>query len=149
MDRISRDQLIVDITSLVAERSTCTRAHVGAVLTREGRILSTGYVGAPSRIEHCNLETCSPDQPCTRTVHAEANAIAWAARKGISTEGSTLYTTMSPCIECAKLIINAGIDKVIFMERYRDLNPLGLLVASGILIKEWKDGKMKKHWRDE
>lgn len=134
MERISRDRLLMDVALLFKERSTCLRRKVGAVLAREGRILSTGYGGAPAGVEHCSTENCTPDRPCLRTIHAEANAIAWAARSGIATVASTLYTTASPCIECAKLLINAGIWRVVYSEEYRDTTPILLLESVGIVV---------------
>ena len=132
MERISRDRLLMDVALLFKARATCLRRKVGAVLARDGRILSTGYGGAPAGVDHCTPETCSPDKPCLRTIHAEANAVAWAARSGIATEPSTLYTTASPCIECAKLLINAGIQRVVYDEEYRDTAPILLLEGLGI-----------------
>jgi len=96
-----------------------------------------GYNGAPSGLPHCTEETCGPDHPCTRTVHAEANVIAFAAKRGISTDGSTLYTTVSPCNDCAKLIINAGVRSVLFWESYRDLEPVQLMREAGILVEQY------------
>ncbi|MHA1806805.1 MAG: deoxycytidylate deaminase, partial [Candidatus Thorarchaeota archaeon] len=118
--RFSRDELLGNIAKLVARRSTCLRSSVGALLAREGRIISMGYNGAPAGMRHCEPETCGPGEQCTRTVHAEANAIAFAAKTGIETNGSTLYTTHSPCNDCAKLLINAGICRVIYWEAYHD-----------------------------
>jgi len=89
-------------------------------LVKDRRIISSGYCGAPTRQPHCDSSNCNPDNPCKRTVHAEANTIAFAAKHGISTNGCYLYTTLSPCIDCAKLLVNAGIEAVFFLERYRD-----------------------------
>ncbi|WP_455363559.1 deoxycytidylate deaminase [[Eubacterium] cellulosolvens] len=130
--RLSRDEVLVKHAALVAERSTCLRSQVGAVIAREGRIISTGYNGTPSGMPHCTPTDCGPDHPCTKTVHAEANAIAFAARYGIKVEGSTLYTQISPCNDCAKLIINSGIRRVVFQDYYRDGQPLVLLADAGV-----------------
>ena len=124
---------------LIARRSTCRRKQVGAILVRNWREIASGYVGAPSGFGHCSQQNCSLHKPCTRTVHAEANAIAWSAREGIPTFGSAMYTTLSPCNECAKLIINAGIQSVIFDELYRDQKPLVLLKMAGITVHKWSD----------
>ena len=132
LTRFSRDELLGNIAKLVARRSTCLRSSVGAVLAREGRIISMGYNGAPAGMPHCEPETCGPDGGCIRTVHAEANAIAFAAKTGIETDGSTLYTTLSPCNDCAKLLINAGIARVIYWEAYHDAEPLHLLRDTGV-----------------
>lgn len=120
MDRITRDELWVGLAILLAGRSTCERKHVGCVVTVEGRAVATGYNGAPSKMEHCTTHGCDTDESgaCIRTVHAEAATISWAARKGVALEGGTLYCTLSPCKSCAKLIINAGIQRVVFVERY-------------------------------
>lgn len=135
--RINRDELLGNIAKLVARRSTCLRLSVGAVLAQDGRIISMGYNGAPAGMDHCEPGTCGPDQVCERTVHAEANCIAFAAKTGIETDGATLYTTHSPCTDCAKLLINSGIEKIIFWEKYRDLEPLNLLREAGVKVEQY------------
>ncbi len=132
LKRFSRDELLLEIAKLVAKRATCLRASVGAVLAFDGRIVSMGYNGAPAGMPHCSEMNCAVEQTCTRTVHAEANTIAFAAKSGIATQGATLYTTHSPCNDCAKLIINAGIVKVIYWQEYRDETPLLLLEEAGV-----------------
>ncbi len=134
MERISRDTMMMRIALVVAERSTCQRRKVGAVLARDGRIISLGYAGAPAGQPHCSAEICDLSKPCTRTIHAEMNAIAYAARAGVSTEGSTLYCTLSPCIDCAKVIISAGIPRVVYYEHYRATEGMVFLMNSGIDI---------------
>ena len=106
MDRPTRDETTMYVAQAIAERGTCCRLRVGAVICRDGRILATGYNGAPAGMPHCEHEK-GDDTPCEVTVHAEANAIAFAARHGVRTEGAELHTTHSPCLTCAKLIINA------------------------------------------
>ena len=135
LKRISRDELLGNIAKLVAKRSTCQRASVGAVLARDGRIISIGYNGAPAGLPHCDHKPDDP--PCTRTVHAEANAIAFAAKNGVKTDGTTMYCTYSPCIDCAKLMINAGIIRVVFWELYRDDTPLLLLEDAGVKVEAY------------
>lgn len=135
--RPSRDDMLMSIAKIVAQRSTCNRLHVGAVIATEGRIISLGYAGAPSGMPHCSPETCNVSLPCNRTLHAEANAIAWAARKGLPTEGATLYATHSPCHDvCAKLIINAGITRVVYDEKYRKTEGIDLLRSVGIQVDQ-------------
>lgn len=112
--------MLIRIAQIVAERATCGRKSVGAVIAREGRILSTGYNGPAAGMPHCSSDTCTFTQPCVRSIHAEANAIAFAAKNGVSLEGSTLYLTLSPCVSCAQLIANSGIERVVFEHRYRD-----------------------------
>lgn len=137
-NRISRDQMLMEMAITASKRSTCNRKHVGAIIAIDGRPVSVGYAGAPSGLPHCLDHGCiaGPDGGCIRTQHAEANAIAWAARKGISTEKATLYTTVSPCLACAKLIINAGINEVWFLELYRKMEGLELLGLLGIACEQ-------------
>jgi len=136
MQRISRDEMLIEIAMIVKQRSTCLRRQVGAVLSRGGRVLSTGYGGAPAGVPHCTPDICGPKFPCLRTIHAEANCIAFAAQNGIATNDSTLYTTASPCVECAKLLINSGIIRVVYNEEYRDISPIALLRSVGISV-DW------------
>jgi dCMP deaminase len=127
----------MEVARAIAERGTCERGFVGAVIAKDGRIISTGYVGAPSGASHCLDEGCEigTHNGCTRTVHAEANAIAFAARHGISTEASTIYTTLAPCYECAKLIINAGVERLVYEVNYRDIRGLTLLERTGLAVE--------------
>jgi dCMP deaminase len=138
MSRISRDEMLMEMAIIASKRSTCTRKHVGAIIAIDGRPVSVGYAGAPSGLPHCVNHGCiaGPDGGCIRTQHAEANAIAFAARKGISTEKATIYTTVSPCLACAKLIINAGITEVRFLELYRKMEGLELLDQLGISCEQ-------------
>lgn len=138
IERISRDQMLMEMAIIASKRSTCNRKHVGALIAIDGRPVSVGYAGAPSGLPHCLEHGClpGPDGGCIRTQHAEANAIAFAARKGISTERATLYTTVSPCLACAKLIINAGIDVVWFLELYRKTEGIKLLEQLGIACEQ-------------
>ena len=136
MKRMGRDEYLMKIASIVALRSTCPRAKVGAVLVREGRVISTGYNGSPSGTPHCIDMDCILDErgKCIRTVHAELNCICFAAKYGIKTEGAAMYITHSPCLDCAKAIINAGIKKVIYLEKYY-LDGLRLLVEAQVDTK--------------
>ena len=122
--RPSWDVYFLRIAREVATRSTCTRKHVGAVLVRDNQILSTGYAGSVKGQPHCTDVGCDIDfltKGCRRTVHAECNAILQAARHGISTDGATLYSTLSPCSACFKMLANAGITRIIYCEEYRVL----------------------------
>lgn len=126
--RPSWDEYFINIAKSVGERGTCDRGRVGSVIAKDRRIISTGYVGSPSGIAHCDEvghEMNTVDygdgdihKHCVRTAHAETNAIVQAARFGISTEGSTLYCMMVPCYACAKNIINAGIRRVVCEKDY-------------------------------
>ncbi|WP_073837472.1 dCMP deaminase family protein [Micromonospora sp. CB01531] len=110
-------QTLIGVAYEFAKRSTCSRLHVGAVIAdHRGVILSSGYNGALSGEAHCNHVT--RDEPCRLAVHAEANAILWAARRGISTEGAYMYCTHEPCYECSKMIIQSGIVTVYYSETY-------------------------------
>lgn len=134
--RISREFALMSVAMIMSRRSTCLRKQVGAVLAREGRILSTGYAGVPSGVPHCHPGICNVEQPCTRTIHAEANAILYAARQGTETEGADLYTTVSPCPECAKMIVAAGIRRVYFYEAYRLTEGIDYLQAQNIYVEQ-------------
>jgi len=110
-----------DIANMVGTRGTCNRGHSGCVIVRNKQIVSTGYVGAPAGMDHCDdVGHYIVKGHCVRTTHAEQNAIVNAAKNGVSTDGSTLYCTMVPCFACAKMIINAGIKKVIADYDYHD-----------------------------
>ena len=128
------DHYFMNIASTVATRSTCDRAFVGAVLVREKRIITTGFNGSPSGLAHCEEDGhLMIDGHCVRTTHAEANAIIRAALHGISTKGATCYVTHFPCLQCTKMLINAGVARIIFLEDYRiDLNAMDFLTTAGI-----------------
>ncbi len=141
--RPSLDEYFMEIAKVVAKRSTCLRRKVGAVIVKDKRILTTGYNGAPSGLPHCLDIGCLRDklnvpsgerQELCRGVHAEQNAIVQAALHGIRIAGGTLYTTHQPCITCAKLIINAGIKRVVYGTKYADNRGLELLKEAGIEV---------------
>lgn len=152
-DRISREEMFSQICSVVAQRSTCLRSQVGALIVRDGRIISMGYNGPVSGMPACSkpdgsqqvLITAGVLEPtgtecmgpgCTRSLHAETNAIAFAARAGVSVEGCTMYCSMSPCINCAKVIVNSGIKELKYLEEYRDTSGLELLRKAGITVEQ-------------
>ncbi len=144
MRRPTLDEYFMEIASVVAKRSTCLRQHVGAVIVKDKRILATGYNGAPSGLPHCYDVGCLRDemsvpsgerQELCRGVHAEQNAIIQAAKFGISVDGGTLYSTHCPCITCAKIIINAGIKRVVYGKEYADKRGLELLREAGIDVQ--------------
>ena len=126
--RPSWDEYFFGIMRSVGARATCDRGRSGCLIVREKRIISTGYVGAPAGCKHCDgvghemhtviNEDGTQSRHCIRTSHAEQNAIVQAARSGISTEGATLYCKMVPCYVCAKMIINAGIKRVVAENDY-------------------------------
>lgn len=153
--RPSTDHVLMTTAFAWAEKSTCTRAQVGAVISRRGRSFSSGYNGAPSGMPHCNHECncglqplpgdwehdkwCMILQPCINVVHAEANAIAFAARYGVGTDGAEIHCTRIPCLTCAGLIINAGIVRVVWYEEHRDMEGLRRLGEAGLEVIRWND----------
>ena len=119
--RGSWDEYFMRIAVEVASRATCDRKHVGAVIVRDKSILATGYNGSLTGLPHCDEEGHLMEEGhCVRTVHAEANAIVQAARNGVRIEGASIYVTASPCWGCFRLIVNAGIKRIVFGEFYRD-----------------------------
>jgi dCMP deaminase len=111
----------MNIARQVATRSTCDRKHVGAVIVRDRTILSTGYNGSIRGLDHCDdVGHLMDNGHCVRTVHAEANAIAQAARHGVRLDGSEIYITASPCWICFRLVANSGIVRIYYGEFYRD-----------------------------
>ena len=141
MSRPSWPEYFMGIATLVAQRSTCIRRHVGAILVKDKRILATGYNGAPSGLKHCQEIGClrqKADIPSgqqhelCRGLHAEQNVIIQAAYHGISIKDSILYCTNKPCVICSKMIINAGIKKVYFAEGYDDPLADKMLFEAGI-----------------
>jgi dCMP deaminase len=118
----------MEIASVVAKRATCDRGRSGCVIARDKQILVTGYVGAPVGLPHCDEvghqiktitnEDGTTSKHCVRTAHAEQNAICQAAKIGASINGATLYCKMTPCSTCAKMIINAGIKRVVCQKKY-------------------------------
>ena len=139
--RPSWETYFMEIATLVAKRSTCTRRVVGAVIVKDKRILSTGYNGAPSGVRHCIETGCLREQlkvpsgqrhELCRGIHAEQNAIIQAAYHGVSIKDATLYCTNLPCSICSKMIINAGIKKIIIEGKYPDEFALGFLQEAGV-----------------
>jgi dCMP deaminase len=135
MTRPSEDEYLLAVARVVATRSTCSRLQVGAVLARDGRILSTGRNGAPSGLPHCSHPLGS-DTPCSLSCHAEANALVFAARHGVATEGAHMLLTHAPCLPCSLLLINGGVRRVAFGERYRDYAGVQQLRAAGIEVEQ-------------
>jgi len=140
-ERPSWDEYFMDITCLVAKRATCLRRAVGAVVIKDRRLLSTGYNGAPSNVRHCAETGCLRQQlnvpsgerhELCRGIHAEQNAIIQAAYHGVSIKGATLYCTNQPCSICAKMIINAGIVRIVYQDGYADPLSTEMLAEAGI-----------------
>lgn len=135
------DEYFMQMAELTAKRSTCLRRHVGAVIVKDKHIVATGYNGAPRGLSHCdelggclreklNVPSGEKHELC-RALHAEQNAIIQAATLGQSIEGASIYITHQPCVICAKMIINAGIDKIVVKEGYPDELSMELLEEAG------------------
>lgn len=126
--RPSWDEYFIEIARTVAKRATCNRGRSGCVIARDKQIMVTGYVGAPKGLPHCDdvghqmkavtHEDGATTQHCLRTTHAEQNAIVQAAKLGVPIAGGTVYCKMTPCATCAKMIINAGITRIVCEKRY-------------------------------
>lgn len=136
--RPSWDDVWSEVAAVVARRSTCPRAAVGAVVvSRDNVVLAAGYNGAPRNRPHCTDVGCEPDATgsCRRAVHAEANALVQAGR---SAHGGTLYSTTEPCPSCAALIVNAGIQRVVFTNDYHPVPGVrvgrDILLAAGVVV---------------
>jgi len=134
----------MEIATLVSRRSTCLRRQVGAVVAKDRNILSSGYNGAPAGITHCEVTGCLREKlnvpsgerhELCRGLHAEQNAIIQAAYHGTSIKDSTLYCTNLPCSICSKMIINAGIKKIVYKDGYMDKLAEEMIVESGIEIE--------------
>lgn len=138
--RASWDAYFMAIARQVAQRSTCDRKWVGAVVVMEGRILTTGYNGSISGLPHCDdVGHLMVDGHCVRTVHAEQNAIVQAARHGVAIKGATIYVTASPCLHCFKTIAQAGIVRIVFGEFYREKLIFEWASALGIELCEFQE----------
>jgi dCMP deaminase len=142
-DRPSWETYFMDITALVAKRSTCLRRSVGSVIVKNKRILSTGYNGAPTDIRHCSETGCLREKlnvasgerhELCRGIHAEQNAIIQAAFHGVSIKDATLFCTNLPCSICAKMIINAGIKRIYFQSGYTDPMSEEMLSEAGVEV---------------
>lgn len=144
MQRPSWEEYFMDIARLVASRSTCMRRRVGAVMVKDKNILATGYNGTPTGIAHCDTRGCLREKlkvPSGQRhelclgLHAEQNAIIQAAKHGTNIAGATLYCTNAPCVICAKMLINAEIKEIVYLEGYPDELALSLLAESGLQVR--------------
>ena len=144
MKRPSWPEYFMSIAKLVGTRSTCLRRAVGAVLVKDKRILATGYNGAPTGIRHCEEVGCLREtlgvkpgekHELCRGLHAEQNVIIQAAYYGVMTQGTTLYSTHKPCIICSKMLINAGVKKVLFLNGYPDALADEMLAEANIELE--------------
>lgn len=131
MTKLSFDHIFMNLATDLAKRSHCVKAQVGAVLTKDTRIISIGYNGPPAGTHNCDeewpLTGCPRDSKgsCSLALHAEENAILYAVKNGANLVGATLYTTLSPCLPCARLIFSAGVKKVFFDKSYAEYKGIG------------------------
>ena len=137
MERISREELLIKTATLFSLRATCGRLQVGCVIAQEGRIIVTGYNGPPKGLPHCHGDICDINKSCPRAIHAEANALDYAAKKGIPVEGCDIYITHSPCPTCSQRIFNSGIKRVVFLERFREDTGILFLKNNGVIVQQW------------
>lgn len=146
--RPSWDEYFMSIARLVAGRSTCLRRRVGAILVKDRRILASGYNGAPAGLQHCDETGCVRERlqipsgerhELCRGIHAEQNAIIQSANYGTGIDRSTIYTTHHPCSVCAKMIINAGIVRVVTDDSYPDDLASEMLAAAGVVVSSLSD----------
>ena len=144
MDRPNWDEYFMEVAALTSTRSTCIRRQVGAVIVKDKHIIATGYNGAPRGVKHCeerggclrekmNVPSGERHELCM-AVHAEQNAIIQAATLGQSIEGGVIYVTNQPCVICAKMIINAGIKRIVVRDGYPDQLSRDILAEAGLRI---------------
>jgi len=145
--RPSWDEYFMRITREVAQRSTCLRRQVGAILVKDKHILATGYNGAPTGLPHCEEVGCLRERlgipsgeraELCRGLHAEQNAIIQAAVHGVQIRGATLYSTTQPCILCAKMLINAGVVRIVYQGPYPDELARQMMEEAGLEIVRWE-----------
>ncbi len=139
------DEYFMNVAEVAATRSNCCRRHIGAIIVKDHRIISTGYNGTPRGVKNCNEEgcpRCASNVPSGENLgeciccHAEENAIVQAACHGVSVNDSCIYTTYSPCLLCSKMIINAGIKEVVYLNRYKfDQKTKELLTEAAVKIR--------------
>ncbi|GAB4449575.1 MAG: cytidine/deoxycytidylate deaminase family protein [Bacteroidia bacterium] len=150
MNRPSFDEIYMHLAEQLALRSHCVKMKVGAVLTKDTRIISLGYNGPPAGTHNCDEEWpetgCPRDSKgsCSLALHAEQNAILYAAKNKVDMEGATLYVTLAPCIACARVIFSIGIKKVIYKNSYAEYKGIGteegveFLKRFGVEVEKWK-----------
>lgn len=139
MPRLERDEFFAEVVRLIARRSTCLRGNVGCLAVQDQRVVASGYNGSAPGSAHCLEVGCDiPDEDsgCQRTIHAEANLVAWAARHGGQLQDATVWSTHSPCLKCAQLLVQAGIEFFVYLEPYRLGRP-DVLADAGVEIFVW------------
>ena len=149
------DEYFMEVRAAIAKRGTCDRGRSGCVIAKNHQVLSTGYVGAPRGLPHCDevghlfKDTIHPDghisRHCVRTAHAEMNAITNAAKRGVAIEGATMYTWMTPCINCAMAIVNAGITRVVCVRKYHTAQDTEEMFATVGVKLEYLEEKLSEY----
>lgn len=138
MARPTWDEYFMEMAQVVAKRSTCNRRSVGAVLVRDKRILTTGYNGSPPGLPHCTEVGClMVDGHCVRAIHAEQNAIIQGALHGIDLRGATCYVTSFPCVHCSKMLIAAGIRRIVYMDDYTESLGAEMAQQAGVVLERF------------
>ena len=155
MERVAWDDYFFEIANAVSKRATCDRGRSGCVIVKDRRILVTGFVGSPNGFPHCDdvghqmkrliHEDGRVTEHCMRTIHAEQNAICQAAKLGISLEGATLYTRMTPCRTCAMLIINCGIEAVMCERKYQAADEPELMLGEAGVRLSYKFDEVQQY----
>lgn len=146
-DRIERPELYFEIAESLRKRSTCLRGKVGCIAVRDKRIIAMGYNGSPPGMPHCFELGCDMEENnhvagCQRTIHAEANLIAFSAKHGIELQGAALWCTHGPCLKCAQLIVAAGLVEDNFITPYRLPQGETLCHEAGVKVLRWSAGKV-------
>ncbi len=153
MNRPTVDEYFMSMAALASERSTCLRRKVGAVIVKDKQVISTGYNGAPKDMAHCGEAGCLRENmgaesgtrhELCRGVHAEQNAVIQAAVFGVSVKGGTLYTTHHPCVLCVKIVINAGLERIVYKDGYPDELAEKMIMENGIQIEKFTGKKFYK-----
>lgn len=132
--RPSKDETLLRVAWVMAEQGTCSRLQVGAVIAQDTRPISTGWNGAPAGRPHCRHD--GSELRCTVAIHAERNAIGYAAREGIATGGATLYVTHAPCLDCASVVQAAGIVRVVYAKAYGSSAGVCWLLDAGVRVEQ-------------
>ena len=154
-ERPSWDDYFLDLANAASKRATCNRGKSGCVIVRDRQVLATGYVGSPTGLPHCDdaghlmkkviQENGEVTEHCVRTVHSEQNAICQAAKRGVSIEGATIYTRMTPCRTCTMLLINCGIKRVVCERKYQlAAESEELLTDAGVKV-EYKYNELERY----
>jgi dCMP deaminase len=142
-NRLTKDFVNINIANLISARGKCGRAKVGCIIVLEGRIISSGFNGPVMGGVTCKDLQCDTEKACQHSIHAEANAISFAARSGIPLKGAVMYCTHGPCDVCAGLIIQSGIKELVYVEDYRYPTGVHILLNNNVIVRRttWHEPK--------